>query len=237
MTTTKPAIAWVGASAANYETGRGGLRFEAVVLHIAGGAMAGIDAWFNDARARASAHFAVGRDGRIHQYVQLTDRAFAHGVIEQGYTARLIDANRRADGTPLNPNDWAVGIEHEGRSGDVVTPAQWSASTRLCAWLFASEILPHASATGATIDRDHVLRHADISPQTRAHCPGWSEALIARYIREVADLVRPPAPADDRAQLVAELRGIVAAADDDALRAAVRRQGAIDKLAALGVTL
>lgn len=233
-----PVIQWIGSHPNNFRAGRNGLALEAIVLHIAEGTMAGVDAWFKDPRARATTHFAVSKTGDVHQYVALASAAYGHGAIEEGYTAKLIDENRRPDGTPHSPNDWACGIEHEGKSGDVVPPAQFRASTQLAAWLFVTHLFT-SGASGVAIDRDHVLKHADISPRSRPRCPGFSEVFMQDYIKTVRRLVHglvDPPVLSDREALIAELRGMQAAAGDDALRAAVRLDYAMKRLQELGVT-
>ncbi|MGH2584240.1 MAG: N-acetylmuramoyl-L-alanine amidase [Dehalococcoidia bacterium] len=223
----RPEITWIGAHPDNFERGRDGVAFEAIVVHIAEGSLAGIDSWFNDPRARASTHFAVGKGGAIHQYIDLADTAYGHGAIEPGYTARLIDENRRQDGVAISPNRWAVGIEHEGRSGDAMTRPQFDASTRLAAWLFAAVLIP-GGATGVAIDRDHVLRHGEISPRSRARCPGYTEEALREYVARVRELVHG-APAAPDPRMAARLRILedaltvqAAALDDLAARAAIQ---------------
>jgi N-acetylmuramoyl-L-alanine amidase len=84
-----------------------------VVLHIMEGTLDGSDAWFRNTKSQASAHFGVGKDGRIYQWVDTKDRAWAESA-----------GNRT----------W-LSIEHEGRSGDSLTPAQLAATARIVAWM------------------------------------------------------------------------------------------------------
>jgi N-acetyl-anhydromuramyl-L-alanine amidase AmpD len=186
MTITPPAIVQVPGSAANTYSDRQGFAPEAIVLHIAEGPIGAVDSWFANPTAGAGTHFCVGKNGEVHQYFRLNQAPFANGKIEGGYTAKLIDANRQA-----NPNFWTISIEHEGKSGDVVTAAQLDASVRLSAWLWTSAILP-GGATKLALDRDHILCHRDISPQSRPNCPGWSEAFIGGYIQRMQALISPP---------------------------------------------
>jgi N-acetylmuramoyl-L-alanine amidase len=195
----------------NFDRPRGGVRPEAVVLHIAEGTLAGMDAWFNNPAAGVSVHFGVGKDGRVHQYVSVDDTAFGNGVVEQGNTARLIREN-----AGINPNAWTCSIEHEGFTGETLTPEQWEASTRLTAWLFSAHLLA-GGATGVAVDRDHILRHADISPRTRSRCPGWPEPYHEGYIARVQRLL---APEPDRTrELLDALTAQATALDEAALRA------------------
>lgn len=188
MSIQAPPIKQVPGSSANRYPDRNGYHPEAIVLHIMAGSLAGCDSWFANPAAKAGSHFGIGKNGEIHQYHPLDTAPFANGIIEAGYTARLISENGGA-----NPNYWTLSIEHEGQSGDVVTAAQLDASTRLSAWLWATVIVP-GGASGLALDRDHFLMHRDISPKSRPACPGWSEVFIADYIARVRTLIAPPAP-------------------------------------------
>jgi N-acetylmuramoyl-L-alanine amidase len=206
-----PSIRWIGCHARNFDRQRGGIRPEAVVLHIAEGTLAGMDAWFSNPASGVSAHFGVGKDGRVHQYVSVDDTAFANGVVEQGNTARLI-----RDNPGINPNAWSCSVEHEGFTGETLTPEQWQASTRLTAWLFAAHLLA-GGATGVAVDRDHILRHADITPRSRARCPGWLEPYHEGYIAQVQQLL---APEPDRTRELLDALTTQAAALDEAAQRA-----------------
>lgn len=196
MSVEPPFIIQKPGSAANAFPTRAAYKPEAIVLHTMVGTLAGCDSWFANPKAAAGAHFGVGADGAVHQYFPLEWAPFANGKVEQPVTAKLVRENVGA-----NPNYWTVSIEHEdgGEPGRVLTPAQLAASTRLAAWLWATVILPGgASGLPALPDRDHILSHSDISPQSRPRCNGWGEERMAAYINEVRRLlgetVGPPGP-------------------------------------------
>jgi N-acetyl-anhydromuramyl-L-alanine amidase AmpD len=195
MTITPPPIVQIPGSPANTYSDRQGFAPEAIVLHIAEGPIGAVDNWFANPKAQAGAHFCVGKNGAVHQYFQLDQAPFANGKIENGYTAKLVDANRQA-----NPNFWSISIEHEGKSGEAAPDAQLNASVRLSAWLWVTAILP-GGASGLALDRDHILCHRDISPQSRPRCPGWSETFIAGYIRRVQACIDAP-PIDHMHELI-----------------------------------
>lgn len=190
-----PAIELTPAHPDNFARGRIGpngrpVAPEAWVLHIAQGGFDAIASWFRTGLADrnppfpSSAHYSVAKDGRIRQHVAPEDTAFANGIIQSGHTARLIGENGG-----INPNLWTVSCEHEGMSGEAPTAAMFEASARLCAWVFQRRLLT-GGATGVAIDRDHIIRHAEISPIDRAGCPGWPESVIREYIARVAELIR-----------------------------------------------
>jgi len=94
----------------------------ALVLHTNGGTMVGTTGQFSDATSRVSAHFAIGLDGRVQQYVHLQDRAWANGILEPGNVW---------PGPPgVNPNEITVSIETEdlGSIYQPVTDAQYQAT-------------------------------------------------------------------------------------------------------------
>ncbi|MFJ5294536.1 peptidoglycan-binding protein [Streptomyces sp. NPDC088348] len=84
-----------------------------VVLHVMAGTLDGSDSWFRNPSAQASAHFGVGKDGRIFQWVDTRDRAWAQA-----------DGNR----------SW-LSIEHEGQGGDSLTAKQLAATASIVAWM------------------------------------------------------------------------------------------------------
>ena len=72
-----------------------------IVVHVMQGTLEGTDAWFHNKDSQVSAHFGVGREGEIYQWVALDRVAWA----EMAY----------------NETSWS--IEHEGFSGESSLPA------------------------------------------------------------------------------------------------------------------
>lgn len=95
----------------NHSAG-GMVAWDGVVLHIMEGILDGTDSWFRNPQAQASAHFGVGRDGRIYQWVDTRDKAWA-----------------QAEGNPRN-----ISIENEGFAGDSLTQAQVEGCAMILAW-------------------------------------------------------------------------------------------------------
>lgn len=105
-------IIWKGSP--NHYTGRQGYTVTHITLHIMVGYLAGTDATFANSASQASAHYGIGADGTIHQYVSERDGSYS-------------DANYMS-------NCSTISIEHEGgMSGAVCTQACIDASARLCA--------------------------------------------------------------------------------------------------------
>ena len=179
---------------------------EAIVLHVAQGTQPGMDSWFNQIASQVSAHFSISKTGVVHQYVWLTNAAWANGVIEAGYTAALVNENGG-----MNPNRWSVSIEHEGFYPEEPTPAMFEASVQLSAWLFKNVLLV-SGATGVAVDRKHILRHGEISAVSRVNCPGWSDLTMDLYVKRVAEILAQKPPVDQRLVQARDLLAAVIAA-------------------------
>ena len=106
-------IIWKGSP--NHYNGRNGYSVTHITLHIMVGYLAGTDSTFANSASQASAHYGIGADGTIHQYVSERDGSYS-------------DANYAS-------NNSCISIEHEGgmAQGAVCTQACIDASARLCA--------------------------------------------------------------------------------------------------------
>src|SRR5919108_5263240 len=84
------AAEWLGpVPGTNYDTGRGGKRIDFIVEHWTAATLDSAFARFMDPRSVLSAHYLIGRDGRIIQLVSEDDTAFHAGDY---------DANQRSIG-------------------------------------------------------------------------------------------------------------------------------------------
>lgn len=96
------------------------------VVHIMEGTLSGTDAWFHNPASQVSAHFGIGKDGTVYQWVDTMAVAW-HAAAANGYS---------------------VGVEHEGNTGDVLTPAQLAADADLFAWLTPNIALTESVSAG-----------------------------------------------------------------------------------------
>jgi len=149
----KPTIAWKGSP--NFNS-RNGYKTLAIVEHIMAGTLTGTDSWFANPASKVSSHFGVGKNGAIHQYVELENSAWANGSVNNPNWPLLISG--------VNPNYYTVSIEHEGESGDVMPEAQYQATLALHQWLIAT--------LGIPVTRDTIIGHYRIDSVNRARCPG-----------------------------------------------------------------
>lgn len=178
--TVKPpeGIIWKGSP--NFTQGRQGRKPVAIVNHIMEGSLAACDSWFANRESQVSAHFGIGKGGQLHQYVKSGDTAWANGVVARPDTSIpwLADAIRRG----INPNTLTVSIEHEGRSGDALTEAQYQKSLALHRYLIAFYGIP--------VNEQSIIGHNRIDGVNRARCPGAGFP----WARLLADLRGQPAP-------------------------------------------
>lgn len=104
-------IIWIGSP--NHYNGRNGYAISHITLHIMVGTLTGTDSVFQRTGG-ASAHYGIGGNGEIHQYVNESDGSWS-------------DANYAS-------NNSTVSIEHEGgMTGIPCTRACMDASASLCA--------------------------------------------------------------------------------------------------------
>ena len=179
---------WKGAHPGNFRRGRpGAWRPEAIVIHVMDGTLVGTDAWFNDPASGVSAHYGVGKDGIVHQYVKEEDTAFHAGTVVGPTWSRI-----RTDslGRYVNPNYYTIGVEHAGWGArDERWPeAQLQASLKLVRGIAERWSIP--------VDAAHVIRHALIR-SSKPHCPGRG-LDFDDYLARLDTTVAVAAPVEER---------------------------------------
>lgn len=149
----------------NFTKGRNGVKVAALVVHVMAGSERGTRLWFNNPASNVSAHFGVSSQGDIEQFVSTDDTAWHAGKW-----------------------DWnlkTIGIEHEGRPpGWSPSDLQYAASVQLAAALCVKYGIVPSAAT--------IIPHVQINPLHACPSSGYP---LAQYIRDVAALVKSPAPA------------------------------------------
>lgn len=163
-------------AATNFESGRQGLAVKAVVLHIGEGPLSAFFPTFNNPARRASAHFTVGKQGEIEQYVSINDTAYANGLRWEPTPSGQGGIWRNPRGIQvmpawrglvagINPNYYTISIEHEGFFGEPWTEPMYLANLRLLRWI--------ADETGIRyVHGETLIGHADLDAVDRANCPG-----------------------------------------------------------------
>lgn len=184
---------WIGCDPGNFRRGRGLANRKplGIVIHVMDGTLKGTDSWFNDPQARVSAHYGIGVNGEVHQYVSEDDTAFHAGTVVNP-TAPLVL------GLPnVNPNFYTIGIEHEGKGENPWTDPQKNTSAELVTQIAARHAIP--------LDAQHVFAHHEV--RASKPCPGSLEKA-AQILRLAAGLpaVAPAAPAQPPVNVVTNVR-------------------------------
>lgn len=154
-------IIWKGSP--NFTRGRSGYRPEAVVIHIMAGTLAGTDAHFANPASQVSAHYGIGKQGQIHQYVKEEDTAFHAGTVDRP-TWALIKPG-------INPNLYCVTPETRLLNSDLQ-------------WIRAGDVKIGDTLVGfdktARLDQKH--RHLQI-----AHITAKEEKKLPVYTLHLSD--------------------------------------------------
>jgi len=154
-------IKWIGSPNYGYPRGtkgRKGYRPIAIVYHIMDGTLKGTDSWFRNPNAKASAHYGIGRNGEIHQYVKEEDAAWHAGAVRKPSWSLLKDYPH------VNPNLITIGIEHEGKPGEPFTEEMFQATLALTREIIKRWNIP--------VDDEHLIGHYRIDSVNRPNDPG-----------------------------------------------------------------
>lgn len=151
-------ITWIGSP--NHYNGRNGYTITHITLHIMVGHLTGTDSVFQHPN-RASAHYGIGADGTIHQYVNENDGSWS-------------DANYAS-------NNSTISIEHEGgMNGIPCTQACMDASAELCADIARRHGWTHLWHDGL---KGNIWLHREIPGTDHAGCPDLApNSLDVQYV-------------------------------------------------------
>jgi len=149
----------------NFWVGRKGYKPEAVVVHIMDGTLSGTDSWFANPASQVSAHYGIGKNGEVHQYVQENDSAWHAGRVDRPVWKFI-----RPD---INPNLYTIGIEHEGKPEEVWTAAMKQSSANLIREICERWQIP--------IDRNHVIGHYEIYSK-KPNCPATNKRILDELV-------------------------------------------------------
>lgn len=151
-------ITWIGSP--NHYQGRNGYHITHITLHIMVGHLTGTDNVFQHPNG-ASAHYGIGADGTIHQYVSENDGSWS-------------DANYAS-------NNSTISIEHEGgMNGIPCTQACMDASAKLCADIARRQGWTHLQHNGL---KGNIWLHREIPGTDHAGCPDRApNSLDVNYV-------------------------------------------------------
>ena len=145
---------------------RGIYKPEIIVLHIMQGTLDGTTSWFLSPTSQVSSTYGVSRDGRIVQFVEESNMAWANGNLRNP-TFKLMKPG-------VNPNLYTISIECAGND-----LAQW---TEEQLQLLRDLIRDVATRNSIPIDRDHIIGHFEIDGVNRPFCPSPDHAIVDRVV-------------------------------------------------------
>ena len=178
-----PNSIWKGSP--NFWVGREGHKPEGIVIHIMAGTLIGTDNWFNNPKSQVSAHYGIGKNGEIHQYVKEEDSAWQAGTVSNPSTLLVKPG--------INPNLYTIGIEHEGSESDVWTEEMKNASAALIKNICMRWNIP--------IDRNHIIGHYQITSK-KPNCPAINKSIIDELIARAAPTT--PSPVEEGIKKIEE---------------------------------
>lgn len=142
-----------------------------ISLHNTGGMnISSAHWWFLDSSSYTSAHFLVGLDGEIRQYVNISDGSYCNGTTRDSSKKHYYGnaTNNIVKSRSINANLYTVSIEFVGNVGDPLTEKQFESAVELIEHIKAE--IKRIYGKEITIDRSHLIGHYEIAPLTRGYC-------------------------------------------------------------------
>ncbi|MGZ9587054.1 N-acetylmuramoyl-L-alanine amidase [Paenibacillus marinisediminis] len=171
-----------------------------IVDHISAGSMSSMDSWFTTSDNKvSSAHYGISKRGDIHQYVAIERAAWAQGITSDKIPHALSEYVRSRS---VNPNLYAISIEHEGFDGDL-TEEQFRASV----WLHQhiQHMVQQIWNTTIPLTPERVIGHYQIDPIRKASCPG-PKFPWARLYKELSQATGGDSNMDEMKKELEKLR-------------------------------
>lgn len=190
-------VIWKGNNGSNFYPDRRGQPPRAICNHISVGTLGSMFNHFSHPKnMNSSAHYGVGRDGTIHQYVYLKDGAWTQGIsqaqIAQATAPIVKDLN-------MDPNLYCVSIEFEGYVD--ANGVSQGVDGNLTEIQFYAGCWLHKFIQQEVLDRwnihimlgpYNVVGHYQINPRDKPYCPGlnfpWSRLYAELALAEVMTL-------------------------------------------------
>jgi N-acetyl-anhydromuramyl-L-alanine amidase AmpD len=148
---------------------RDGFKPEIIVIHISGGTEKSMNFWFNTPGSQASAHYGVGKDLYIYQYVEENKKSWSCGNVRNP-SFKLYKPG-------INPNLYTINIECEGY--DLSQASIYQIGT------LVGLLKDIAKRWNIPLDRDHIIGHYQIDRINRYYCPSQDHKLLDRIVAQL----------------------------------------------------
>ena len=142
-----------------------------IVLHNTGGTnISSAHWWFLDKASQTSAHFLVGLDGEVRQYVDLRNGAFCNGTStnEESNAFYKKSTSINVKSRDFNANLYTVSIEFVGNVNTELTEAQLQTAVELIRHIQTE--VKDIYGKEIKLDRKHIIGHYEVAPETRGYC-------------------------------------------------------------------
>lgn len=150
---------------------RDGYKPEIIVVHISAGSMTSMTSWFSTPNSQASAHYGIGQDGSILQYVEEDKKSWSNGRVNKP-SFRLYKQG-------VNPNLYTISIENAGY--DLKNAPEIQLQT-LC-----ELIKDIAKRWNIPLDREHIIGHYEIDAINRPYCPSPDHTIMDKIVQRLQD--------------------------------------------------
>ena len=150
---------------------RSGYKPDVIVVHISAGSLTSMTSWFSTPGSQASAHYGIGRDGTVLQYVEEDKKAWTQGNVKKP-TSKIV-----LERPGINPNLYCLSIENEGQDLGLGTIVQINTLVDL--------IKEVATRWNIPLDRDHIIGHYEIDAVNRSHCPSPNHTMLDMILKRL----------------------------------------------------
>ena len=152
----------------------------ALVVHYTGStSLDGTIAWFKSRASKVSAHYVIGRDGRVVQMVHDTDIAWHAG--RSAMRPALLDGDPKKE---PNVNQFSLGIELVGTADSGFTDTQMASFYSLMEILVARyRLVP-----------ERIVGHLHVAPGRKIDPDGYTGQFNWSRTREIAQVVYAALP-------------------------------------------
>lgn len=139
-----------------------------ICIHISGDTFSSLDNTFLNPNSGVSAHYGIGEDGEIHQYVSDNFGAWANGGVKNP-TAQVVK-----DNIGVNQNKISLSVECSGIDLAKAPETQLNALVGLIRSLATKWVIP--------LDRYCIIGHREITTN-RPICPSPDNKILDEIVR------------------------------------------------------
>lgn len=153
---------------------------------------------FINKKNEVSAHYLVGLDGEIRQYVELENSSWCNctSIKETANSYYKRATNPIVNSRAYNCNYYSISIEFVGKCKSALTPEQEEAFVEI-----AKEILK--VYPNMKIDVEHIVPHCQICPKTKSSC--GVNIDIAALVTKYQEAVKPKKKVTAQKQVALEV--------------------------------